>query len=296
VTDLNRQALAAEASAIVHPGEVYAALEKPERSWIEPGATLTARVLAVTPAGVRRAMPVHVEIVRRQDYPEVKETPLAACDLTTGDQPVPCSVKVPAGTIDNGGIFTRATVTDARGNVSRAGYMTWVYAPAPPPKPAPAAPRPPPQRSLEVRVARGYALGDTGHADITSPFDAPATALVTVEREGVLWQTVATVPPAGARVDFPITLSMIPNAGVHVVLIGGAKDARAWADFEVSPASRGLKVEVGTSGVEHKPGEEIDVDVAVKDAAGNPARAEVTLYAADEGSLSLAGYHMPRTR
>jgi uncharacterized protein YfaS (alpha-2-macroglobulin family) len=78
------------------------------------------------------------------------------------------------------------------------------------------------------------------------------------------------------------------------MLIAGAKDTQASADFEVSPAPRGLQVEVATGGVDHKPGEEIDVDVAVKDAAGSPVRAEVTLYAADEGSLSLANYRIPR--
>ena len=136
-------------------------------------------------------------------------------------------------------------------------------------------------------------MGETGHLDIVSPFAAPATALVTIEREGILWQRVVPVPGATARIDFPVTHGMIPGAVVEVTLVSGAEAQRADASFWVDAASRKLAVAIDTRGEAHAPGDEIDVDVTVKDAGGAPARAEVTLYAADEGSLSLAYYRIP---
>ncbi len=45
-----------------------------------------------------------------------------------------------------------------------------------------------------------------------------------------------------------------------------------------------------------RPGDPIRVDVDVRDRAGQPARAEVTLYAVDEGVLSLTGQRRRRIR
>jgi uncharacterized protein YfaS (alpha-2-macroglobulin family) len=55
-----------------------------------------------------------------------------------------------------------------------------------------------------------------------------------------------------------------------------------------------LNVDVRTGKNKAAPGESLDVEVAVTDAAGKPARGvEVTLWAADEGSLMVTYYRTP---
>src|SRR6185312_3940025 len=61
----------------------------------------------------------------------------------------------------------------------------------------------------------------------------------------------------------------------------------------INPEARRLTLALKPSRTEAHPGDPLDVDVDVKDRAGKPARAEITLYAVDEGVLSLVGYKTP---
>jgi uncharacterized protein YfaS (alpha-2-macroglobulin family) len=295
ITDLDRQSLAADATAIVHPADVYVALATPQKRWIEPGATLSFGALAVTPAGARQVARVHLEATLHEK--SEKTALLGACDVTTGPDPVGCSVKVPRPARPGATITVRGGASDARGNPVHASYTVFIdEVSAPPKRPrAPPAPPPPPApRRLEIHLSQpAYSVGATARIDLDSPFSAPATALVTVEREGILWQSVVPVAGSQAQIDVPVTHAMIPNADVEVTLISGGDVARAGSRFLVDPAPQKLGVAIETHGEAHAPGEEIDVDVTVTDAGGAPARAEVTLYAADEGTLSLANYRLP---
>ena len=66
-----------------------------------------------------------------------------------------------------------------------------------------------------------------------------------------------------------------------------------YAALPVNPEARRLAVALKPSRAEAHPGDPLEVDVDVKDKAGKPARAEITLYAVDEGVLSLVGYKTP---
>lgn len=296
VMDLNRQALSASDGSIVHPGALYAALKRPDPSVLRPGASAAAEVVAVTPAGDRRRAKVHVEVIRRAGDDGVRtDTPIAACDVTTGLAPARCAYTVPADSPGGSRVLVRASVTDDQGRLARAGYTLMVEEPpkpkaAPPPPPPPP---PPPERSLRVTAEPKLKVGDTGHIKIESPFTTPATALVTIEREGILWQRVVPVPGLDASLEFPVTEAMIPGADVAVMIVSGERSHRSGASFQVDAAPKKLDVKVEVEGASHRPGEAIDVDVRVKDARGAPARAEVTLWAADEGTLSLIGYRRP---
>jgi hypothetical protein len=293
--DLNRQALSAGASATVHPGEIYVAVEDPRGTTYHPGDTVSIGVLAVTPAGDRRKAKVHVEVVRRDHWDTGVTAEITKCEVTTGVQPGTCSFTVPKDTPESM-FVVRASTADARGNLVRASNVLRIELPpkpAPPSPPVAPSPRLPEPRYLRVSVEREMKVGQTGHIQISSPYTEPSTALVTIEREGILWQKVVPVPGDAATVDFPVTEAMIPSGHVHVALLSGKRVEREDAAFEVDASSKALAVEVDAGTAERKPGEAIDVEVRVKDAAGKPARAEVTLWAADEGTLSLLGYVLP---
>jgi uncharacterized protein YfaS (alpha-2-macroglobulin family) len=297
VQDLDRRALTSLAGAEVHPGEIYVALENPPEASVVQGSTLPLRATAVTPGGDRHEARVHLEALLRVPGEEPDRV-LGGCDVTTGEELVGCSIVVPwlapvaTSTAD---ILVRGTAVDRRGNTVRASWTVTTRPPPKPAKPRPPEPAPaPPEPELRVGFAkRGYAVGETATLSIASPLPGAATALVTVEREGILWRGTVDLAGATASVDVPITAAMIPNAEVFVSVVAKGAVAHASASFDVDPAPKSLRVVLDTGGTRHAPGDPLDVAVTVTDATGRPARAEVTLYAADEASLALVEYRTP---
>ena len=152
-----------------------------------------------------------------------------------------------------------------------------------------------------------YQVGDTAHIIVKSPYDK-ATALVTVEREGVQQAKVRSLGSADA-LDIPITAAMLPNIYVGVELVRGRAVKRAYgpdgedlakpqarfgyAALKVLPLSRKLAVAASLDKPDYRPGGAVKAGVTVADAGGKPVKAEVALYAVDEGVLQLTGYQTP---
>src|SRR6185503_1188440 len=135
-----------------------------------------------------------------------------------------------------------------------------------------------------------------------------ATALLTVEREGIRSHTPFTLTSTQQTVEVPITAADIPNVYVSVLLVKGRTRADADDDasdpgkpafrlgytmLNVEDASKRLKVTVKTNKEEFRPAGSAKVDVDVKDAGGAPAPSEVTLWAVDYGVLSLTAFRTP---
>ena len=130
-----------------------------------------------------------------------------------------------------------------------------------------------------------------------------ATALLTLERRGVIEARTLKVEGSGTPIEIDVTEREAPNvfASLAVIPLGLATGAPAagpplrlgYRELKVSAEKRRLKVDVRPALAKSRPGEKVEVSVRVADAAGKPARAEVTLWAADEGVLKLTGYSTP---
>jgi uncharacterized protein YfaS (alpha-2-macroglobulin family) len=152
-----------------------------------------------------------------------------------------------------------------------------------------------------------YSPGDTAKVLVKSPFDA-ASALVTLEREGVMDAHVQTLGTASA-LEIPITEAMLPNVYLGVALARGRAQKWAWgpggedlakpqarfgyASLRVAPKARRLDVKPSTDQADYRPGASVTARVAVTDDQGRPVQADLTLYAVDEGILQLTGYKTP---
>lgn len=152
-----------------------------------------------------------------------------------------------------------------------------------------------------------YKPGETAHVLVKSPY-AQATALVTLEREGVLQSSVRSVSSSEA-LDIPITEAMLPNVYVGVELVHGRAGTGSWgpdgedlakpqarfgyAVLKVVPQSRRLDVSVAADRAEYRPGSRATVDAQVRDWKGAPVQAELAVYAVDEGVLALTHYETP---
>lgn len=131
------------------------------------------------------------------------------------------------------------------------------------------------------------------------------TALVTVERNRIHRQFLAPVSPENPVIKVKLTEEEAPNAYISVTVIrGAAKSPQAdpmpeykvgYCEIKVESDARKLFVTAEPAQATVRPGEEQTVSAIVKDNAGNPvAGSEVTLFAVDEGVLSLLAYETPK--
>src|SRR6185503_4086576 len=152
-----------------------------------------------------------------------------------------------------------------------------------------------------------YKPGDTARLMIKSPWEQ-ATALLTVEREGIRSHSTFRLTSTQETVTVPISAGDIPNIFVSVLLIKGRTAADVvddtsdpgkpsfrlgYARLNVEDASKRLSIAVKANRDEFRPAGSAKVDVLVKDAQGGAAASEVTLWAVDYGVLSLTGYKTP---
>jgi uncharacterized protein YfaS (alpha-2-macroglobulin family) len=176
---------------------------------------------------------------------------------------------------------------------------------------------------LALRTAQTtYAPGQTAEILVEAPFSG--FALVTVEREKVLRSFLTKLAGNAPFIRVPLEAGDAPNVFVGVTLVRGSDDCTRKVkepEFRsgycqlavVDPQSRltvGVSVGalggvVGSAGetpapllaggrTNFLPGETIETTVEIKDAGGLPVPgAEVTLYAVDEGILSLINYAVP---
>jgi uncharacterized protein YfaS (alpha-2-macroglobulin family) len=314
VTDLSRQMISGSSSAIVHPGEFYVALNPGPDFFVKAADAVKPQILAVDPKGNRvSGVSVSVELLQRKwsvarqevgglfrNTVSTVDRAVASCSVTTGNDPASCALQ-PSGA---GFYILHAKATDKRGNplasssevyvTGESGDTSWGDNDQ--------------QRLGLVPDRKSYEVGQTAHILVKSPFKT-AEALVTVERAGVYTQKKMTLSGPMPTIDIPVTEDLRPNAFVSVLLIKGRSKAApdksgkgdigapsfrfGYASIPINPEARRLALALKANKSEFRPGEAIEVDVDVKDRTGKPARAEVTLYAVDEGVLSLIGYKTP---
>jgi len=308
VSDVSRQSIAGSTSAIVHPAEFYVALKEPEDYFAAAPGKFSTTVLALSPKGERLAgKTVKLELVsRRWTYARQKQGDndsqlvskvvdriVGGCTVTSAVTPVPCTVELR----EAGYHVLHATAKDARGNATEAALSLYGIG----------------EHgtgfgdldrlSVELKSNKQtYQIGETARVLIKSPFPE-ADALVTIERAGVYRSQRIHVRGPTPTIDVPISEDLRPNAfvAVHLVRARKVNDKTAlgapfrvgYTELRIDPEGRRLAVSLRPDKSDFMPGAEVSVDVDVKDRAGKPRATEVTLYAVDEGVLSLIGYKVP---
>lgn len=312
VADVNRQRVANRAAVVVHPASFYTGVRVAD-GFATAGKPVRVEVVAVDPAGVRKAGERVAVEVRRREWKSIRkrqgsewfttsepvETRAGGCDLRTETAAVACTF-TPA---EPGLYVVEAVGTDAGGRraVTRApfyavgeGWVSWQRTDS--------------DRLDLVADRQRYGVGDTAKILVKSPFPE-AEALVTVEREGVRWVRRTRLAGAASTVEVPVEEWMVPNAYVSVVLVRGRVPASegmaengdpgrpavrvGYVELGVEKRDKRLAVSLTPDAAEKRPREKLAIDVSVKDAAGKGRRAEVTVWAVDEGVLRLTGYEVP---
>jgi len=282
--------------------------------WVKTGGLLHPRVVVVTPDGKPAAgVAVRIEAARQEwysnrkrlvggfyDYGHSSETKRIGllCEGRSDARGLfTCEAKAPA----RGQVVVEATVTDEAGNKAAThtnayigdedyGFDTGAG-----------------DRIDLLPEKRAYEPGETARLQVRMPF-REATALVTVEREGVGATSVVHLVGENPVVEVPITGEHAPNVFVSVLAVRGrVGDVQPTAlvdlgrpafklgltELRVDWKSHRLDVAVTSDREVFRTRENAKIHVRVRRADGSapPAGSEVAISAVDEGLLEL----MPNT-
>ena len=129
-----------------------------------------------------------------------------------------------------------------------------------------------------------------------------STALVTLERDGIIEARVVNIDSSGEGIEIPLLARHAPNVFASVAMVRGrtGKGDRnrpqfkmGVANLQVSPKRNRLAVVLSTERETYEPGMPVSGKITVTDAEGKPVRAELSLSVADEGVLQLIAYKTP---
>lgn len=314
VTDVNRQRVANRATFTVHPAAAYAGVRLAASGFSEAKKPVKLELIAASPDGKRQSsVPIAVEIKRR-DWKSIRkkgvgdqwftvtepvESKIADCAAKSEATPAPCEF-----TPDTPGLHViEATLTDAQGRkqVTRVsqyvvgeGWVSW-------------------QRNDTDRIdlvadKQAYEVGETAKILVKSPYPE-ADALLTVEREGVFSARKVHLSSSATTLEIPLDEALVPNTFVGIIVARGRVPTDrgietgddpgrpavrlGYTELKVQKRSKILSVTVAPDSPEKRPRDKVKVLLKVADFQGKGKKAEVAVWAVDEGVLRLTDYQVP---
>lgn len=307
--DLNGEVQTASGRYTVWPSAVVLGIRTD--GWLVSREHVRFTVVALDPAGRPLAgVPVTVEMLKKQDYSHRKrvlggfyayqnKTGISRlAEVCKGDTDVLGYVHCDVASPSDGDIILQARASDAAGNRSVAHKGVWVAG-----RDESWFEGGDDDRMDVLPEQRGYEPGDTASLQVRMPF-REATALVTVEREGVLDAFVLPLSGKNPLVRLPVKPEYAPNVYVSVLAVRGRVDGvqpgalidlgkpafkLGIAQINVGWRAHQLNVSVQADREKYPVREKAHVRIKVARADGGalPSGAEVALAAVDEGLLEL---------
>ncbi|MBX2802630.1 MAG: Ig-like domain-containing protein [Myxococcales bacterium] len=308
VSDVDRQAIANRTEVLVHPAKYYVGVRAKERL-PTAGEESTFEVVAVDFDGkARSGASLQARVIRRT-WDSVRERGMDGqwrWVTTKSDEEV-MSKGLTSGSSGSSVTFTPKTAgyyvlevrsRDDAGNevvsadsvyVVGSGFVGWGRRD---------------DNKLElVPDKASYAPGSVARILVKTPVEN-LRALVTAEREGVLFKKVVELKGTATTVEVPIEEAYRPNVFVSVVAVQGAgpQDApdkgrpqvfMGMTELEVDAEGEHLAVTVTPQAEEYRPRDTVSVSVKVEQNGAPVSGAGVSLYAVDEAILSLTAYQTP---
>ncbi len=305
VTDVAGNLVSGGTSLHVHPSLIYAGIRS--QSYVGNEGLPAAFDLVVLDWQSQPIpnQPLTVEIIRREWFSvqqkdengtlrwvtSVKDTPVTTLNATT-DAEGRASVSF---TPQQGGVYKAVVkVQDSHGNTQQASQFIWVagreYIPWQQTN----------DRSFRLVTDKpSYQVGDTAKILIAQPFEGKHYALLTYERGHIYEKKVILLDGNSTVYELPITKEMAPVAYISVVVIKGAEsdsppDFRVgMARLNVDLAQQQLTVTLQADKESAGPNEKVTYTVTVKDYAGKPVQAELSLALVDKAVLALVPPNSP---
>ncbi len=300
VTDTSHQVVAMRTSAVVHKSDLYVGLQA--RDYVgERGKPVGFNILALTP----ESKPVPSQAVDLAFYQRTwysvrekledggfywtshyTDTLVAESTVTTDAAGEAAAEFIPK----EGGVHRLvATAKDGAGNEARSatytwitgrGYINWRQENN--------------DRIDLVADKKEYAPGETAEILVPAPF-AGAEALITIERGKIRDVRRLTLPGNSETIRVPIRSDYTPNVYVSVVLVKGVGPDSplpqlklGYTNLAVSTVEKKLDIAIQPDKAVYGPREKVTYAIDVKDHAGQPVQAELSLALVDKALLALA--------
>jgi hypothetical protein len=292
--DESGQRVSARDSLDVNPAEIYIGV-RPD-TWVgRAGQAIGYDVLAVdwegVPAGVRDLRADFQKVVwERQDpqpsdpfgYPTfvAQYTPVGSTDFQTSADGEARLEFTP----DEPGTYQ----LDITGDGARTAMILWVGGPG-----LAVWPNVPNQHLRLTADRPEYLPGETARVFAPNPFSQPAQALVTLERGAIMRHEVLTLASGGDTIELPLSSEEAPNVYLSVTLLGSTPEGRpdfrqGYLNLPIKPVEQTFNVQVTAQPEQTGPGDAVDLELLVTDAAGNPVQGEFSLSLVDRAALALA--------
>jgi alpha-2-macroglobulin len=305
VMDVNRQAWTGTTTLLVHPADLYVGMRS-DRYFVERGTPLKVDLILTDLDGKPVTdRPIQVRAARlewklRGGTWGEEEADVQTCNQGSTDKPVTCSFETPLG----GSYRITASITDDQGRKNQSQITRWV-----------SGGQQPPARKVEqekvtlIPDQQTYQPGDVAQILVQTPF-SPAEGLLTVSRSGVISTQRFHIEDGSYTLKVPIEDKYIPNLNIQVDVSGSAPRtsdsgealanvparpafATGQLTLSIPPVQRTLSLQVTPAQKEISPGGETNIDVILKDAAGNPVKdAELSVVVVDEAILALTNYQL----
>lgn len=312
IKDKDNNRIGSSRSITVHRGEFYIGMKTGSYFFKQnkPGKLI---LITPDPGGVlKKDTSLHLKIIR-EEWKSFQQKDASGAlrwewkkqthGILEEDLDLPSGKFEKEYTFDTPG-FYRAEVTgkDSLGNtvttsgffyVTGSGYVSWGVKEG---------------RTIDlVTDKKKYKPGESVQLLIKSPFET-ATALVTVEREQVMWSKVIKMKGNAQTVDIPVENEFMPNAYINVVILkertgltfdekgndtGKPEFYAGYKAINVDASQKHLNVKVTARQKSYEPAEEVNLDIQVTGKDGKPVQAEVCLSVVDKGVLNLVGYELP---
>jgi hypothetical protein len=312
VFDVNRQAIANRAVAVVHPASFYVGL-RVKKSIVKAGEPLDVQGVAVDLDGKRmRNVPVTVramkKVIKRKmikkgrywsyDY-SVSRKEVGRCSIRSSEDVRSCRLRFKKpGYYELDGVAKdgegRETVTRTAVYVAGKSFIPWKQDNR--------------NRIELVADQKDYEPGDRARVLIKNPFRR-AVGILAVEHNGIVEHRFLDLRSSTHVEEVKLTEDQIPNAIVSVALVRGrvkppkgsdpGQDpgrplfATGRVELPVSSKSKQVTVAVEPNRKQIRPGQSFRLSLQTTDHRGKPLPARLAVMLVDEGVLSLLGFETP---
>lgn len=156
------------------------------------------------------------------------------------------------------------------------------------------------RNTLSITTSKDeYKIGDTMQVEINSEIPN-IDVFVSLNRDTSIKYQIVSLEGNFKEVSFPIAQNDIPNFYVRAhSLVNNNNDNTYYGTFastskevRINTDHKELQVNIKPNKTKLNPGEEITVDIEVKDKNGNPAQTEVNLFAIDKALFELASNNL----
>jgi len=309
VTDARDQTLSSETSRTIHPCNHYIGIKRNDSIHREKEEFRT-ELIAVTQDGAPSTTNLEVTAeVKRVTYNTVKARSADGKITTTNEKEEEVikteTLTIPAGQSieyvftpsQSGQHIITLTSKDDQGREISTAASTYIYGGSVYPWET--------EEGIKIKLLsekQSYKPGETARILVMSPIEG--TALITVERSGVLRSFITELKASDPVIEVPLGHEDAPNVYISALLMRGAQDSThefkepklklGYCTVNVQNTQDRLTVTLDHPS-ETKPGSEVTITGTINNSTGEgEGNAELTLYAVDNGVLDVIGYKTPR--